>query len=111
MIRSMKHRLTTIVGIALGVAGVAAWQAPERVDSAAVAKIRDEGLNRSQVGASFNMLVDTIGNGEFVRTWVMNSSSGSARAVSRSATSRRPVFHVVISVKITTPMNSGSQPP
>ena len=33
-------------------------------------------------------------------TLAMNSSSGSARAVSRSATSRRPVFHVVISVKM-----------
>lgn len=40
---------------------VAAWQAPERVDTAAIAKIRDEGLNRSQVGAHFTTLVDTIG--------------------------------------------------
>ena len=39
----------------------AAWQAPERVDTAAIAKIRDEGLNRSQVGAYFTTLVDTIG--------------------------------------------------
>jgi carboxypeptidase Q len=47
--------------MALGVMAVAAWQAPERVDTAAVAKIRDEGLNRSQVGAHFTTLVDTIG--------------------------------------------------
>jgi carboxypeptidase Q len=41
---------------------VGAAQAPrEPVDAAAIAKIRDEGLNRSQVGAMFNTLVDTIG--------------------------------------------------
>ena len=34
-----------------------------------------------------------------------------ARAVSRSATSRRPVFHVVISVKTSAATPSGSQPP
>ena len=57
----MTRRLASVLGIALGVAGVAAWQAPERVDMAAIAKIRDEGLNRSQVGAHFTTLVDTIG--------------------------------------------------
>src|SRR6187401_1737472 len=36
-------------------------QGREAVDSAAVAKIRDEGLNRSQVGALFGTLVDAIG--------------------------------------------------
>ena len=44
-------------------------------------------------------------------TAAMNSSSGTARAVRRSATSRRPVFHVVISVNSTPPITSGSQPP
>ena len=57
----MTRRLASVLGIALGVAGVAAWQAPERVDTAAIAKIRAEGLNRSQVGAHFTTLVDTIG--------------------------------------------------
>ena len=57
----MRRRLASVLGIAVGVAGVAAWQAPDRADTAAIAKIRDEGLNRSQVGAHFNMLVDTIG--------------------------------------------------
>ena len=41
----------------------------------------------------------------------MKSSSGIARAVSRSATIRRPVFHVVISVKMNAPISSGNQPP
>ena len=41
----------------------------------------------------------------------MNSSIGTARAVRRSATSRRPVFHVVISVNSSPPINSGNQPP
>jgi len=36
-------------------------QATEPVDTAAIAKIRDEGLNRSQVGALFGTLVDRIG--------------------------------------------------
>ncbi len=39
-------------------------------------------------------------------TMAMNSSSGIARAVSRSATSRRPVFHVVISVNSATATTS-----
>src|SRR5262245_11777207 len=41
----------------------------------------------------------------------MKSSSGNARAVMRSATSFRPVFHVVINVKSSAPITSGSQPP
>lgn len=50
-------RLITIILIAwLGVS-----QSGASVDSAAIAKIRDEGLNRSQVGAIFGMLVDGIG--------------------------------------------------
>ncbi len=39
------------------------------------------------------------------------SSSGNARAVSRSATRRRPVFHVVIAVKSSSAMNRLTQPP
>jgi hypothetical protein len=41
-------------------AGIAARQS-EPVDQAAIAKIRDEGLNRSQVWAHFTMLTDGIG--------------------------------------------------
>ena len=41
----------------------------------------------------------------------MKSSSGNARAVSRSATNVLPVFHVVINVKSSAPITSGSQPP
>jgi hypothetical protein len=41
-------------------AGLAARQA-EKVDTAMVAKIRDEGLNRSRVQATFNQFVDVIG--------------------------------------------------
>ena len=44
----------------VGAAALTAQQA-ERVDSAMVAKIRDEGLNRSQVQAVFNQFVDVIG--------------------------------------------------
>jgi hypothetical protein len=40
---------------------LAARQAPEPVDAAMNAKIRDEGLNRSQVGVVFNEFVDVIG--------------------------------------------------
>ena len=57
----MRRTIASVAGVALGVMAVAAWQGPERVDTAAIAKIRDEGLNRSQVGAHFTTLVDTIG--------------------------------------------------
>lgn len=50
-----------IVASVTAVVGVAAWPAQERVDTGVIAKIRDEGLNRSQVAAVFSMLVDTIG--------------------------------------------------
>jgi hypothetical protein len=53
-----------IAAMAVGVMSavqLAARQAAEPVDSAINAKIRDEGLNRSQVAAPFTMLVDTIG--------------------------------------------------
>jgi len=53
--------LIAAVVMALGAGGVAARQASEPVDTAAIAKIRDEGLNRSQAGQLFTMLVDTIG--------------------------------------------------
>ena len=42
-------------------AGLTARQAAEPVDQAAVARIRDEALNRSQAGALFSMLTDGIG--------------------------------------------------
>lgn len=41
--------------------GVGAWAQQEPVDSAAIAKIRDEGLNRSKVSEPFDMFVNTIG--------------------------------------------------
>ncbi|HET9368896.1 MAG TPA: M20/M25/M40 family metallo-hydrolase [Vicinamibacterales bacterium] len=40
---------------------VAGWSQQEPVDATMVARIRDEGLNRSQVGGMFTMLVDRIG--------------------------------------------------
>ncbi len=42
-------------------ATVLAGQGPEPVDAGMVAKIRDEGLNRSQVGRIFSQFVDVIG--------------------------------------------------
>jgi carboxypeptidase Q len=54
--------LVVVLAAACGVgAAFAAPQSKEPVDAAAIAKIRDEGLNRSQVGAYFNTLVDDIG--------------------------------------------------
>jgi carboxypeptidase Q len=50
-----------VVSLAAGSVGLAAWQVTERVDAAMNAKIRDEGLNRSQVETTFGMLVDQIG--------------------------------------------------
>ena len=41
--------------------GVGAWAQQEPVDSAAIAKIRDEGLNRSKVTEPFDMFANTIG--------------------------------------------------
>ncbi len=41
--------------------GLVSAQSAEPVDQSAIAKIRDEGLNRSQVGALFSMLADGIG--------------------------------------------------
>jgi hypothetical protein len=47
-------------GVALGVA-VLVGQSPEPVDAEIVAKIRDEGLNRSEAPAIFRHFVDVIG--------------------------------------------------
>ena len=55
-----QRRIVGILAMSLAVSAVAA-QTREPVDSAAIAKIRDEGLNRSQVGAVFNQFVDVIG--------------------------------------------------
>jgi hypothetical protein len=56
----MKRFLIVAVALNAGAAGfVSARQ--ESVDSAVIARIRDEGLNRSQAGPVFNMLVDMIG--------------------------------------------------
>jgi hypothetical protein len=50
------------LGVVLAAAGAVALTAQaERVDAAMVAKIRDEGLNRSQVQPVFSQLVDVIG--------------------------------------------------
>ena len=53
--------LLILLASTLVTAAPAARQAAEPVDSAAIAKIRDEGLNRSQAGAMFAMLTDGIG--------------------------------------------------
>ena len=53
-------KLATVLLLALG-AGLVPWQTSEPVDAAMNARIRDEGLNRSQVARQFTMLVDTIG--------------------------------------------------
>jgi hypothetical protein len=58
----MKTRVLVVSAMAGSLMAAALWaQAPEPVDAAMVAKIRDEGLRRSQVGALFSMLVDQIG--------------------------------------------------
>jgi hypothetical protein len=57
---NIRH-LTTTTGAVVLIAVVLAAQAPEPIDSATIAKIRDEGLNRSQVGAVFDQFVDVIG--------------------------------------------------
>ena len=55
--------IAVALGAALACAGAVALtaQPAERVDSAMVAKIRDEGLNRSQVQPVFTQFVDVIG--------------------------------------------------
>jgi carboxypeptidase Q len=53
----MLRPLTLVLAMALTLT----TQVREPVDAAANAKIRDEGLNRSQVGALFGSLVDSIG--------------------------------------------------
>jgi hypothetical protein len=50
-----------IVCVAAMAGGLVPAQSPEPIDQAAIAKIRDEGLNRSQVGKLFSMLTDGIG--------------------------------------------------
>jgi len=58
----MKKFVATLAMVCAGVLGsLAARQASEPVDAAMNAKIRDEGLNRSQVGVVFNEFVDVIG--------------------------------------------------
>src|SRR5436190_12933722 len=54
--------LLSVTGlIALALAGLSARQASEPVDAVMNAKIRDEGLNRSQVASVFDMFVNVIG--------------------------------------------------
>ena len=58
----MRRRVIGFVSIGvMTVVSIAAWTVQEPVDAVVNAKIRDEGLNRSQVAPIFNMLVDTIG--------------------------------------------------
>jgi len=58
----MKTRVLAVVSVAvMTVVSIAAWTVQEPVDAVVNAKIRDEGLNRSQVAPIFTMLVDTIG--------------------------------------------------
>ncbi|HUF48099.1 MAG TPA: hypothetical protein VMM93_09795, partial [Vicinamibacterales bacterium] len=55
-------RLLLAGTLAIGLSGVGvALQTAEPVDAATNAKIRDEGLNRSQVGEVFSHFVDVIG--------------------------------------------------
>jgi hypothetical protein len=54
-------RLCLLIATGVLLGGVLAAQTREPVDTATIAKIRDEGLNRSQVGAMFAHLVDVIG--------------------------------------------------
>ena len=60
----MKTVIVAVVAVAMGIAtgtGLLARQASEPVDLAVIAKIRDEGLNRSQVQKVFSEFVDVIG--------------------------------------------------
>ena len=53
-------KLVTVLLLAVGV-GLVPWQSSEPVDAAMNARIRQEGLERSQVARHFSMFVDTIG--------------------------------------------------
>jgi carboxypeptidase Q len=58
----MRTRVLAVVSVAvMTVVSIAAWTVQEPVDAVVNAKIRDDGLNRSQVAPIFTMLVDTIG--------------------------------------------------
>lgn len=58
----MMRRVMTAVCVLVAVAaGVGAAAPQELVDAVAIAKIRDEGLNRSRVAEPFDMFVNTIG--------------------------------------------------
>ena len=61
--------------------------------------------------AVMNTAVPGTRTGFAADTMARNSSSGIARAVRRSATSRRPVFHVVMSVNSSAATASVTQPP
>src|SRR5262245_38970688 len=56
----MKVLIPAAIALTIGIAAPLR-QAAEPVDAAAIAKIRDEGLNRSQAGAMFSMFATTIG--------------------------------------------------
>ena len=59
---SFLRNVLSLAALSLGVAlPLHARQAPVAVDAAVNAKIRDEGLNRSQVLSMFSTLVDDIG--------------------------------------------------
>jgi hypothetical protein len=58
-----------------------------------------------------NTAVPETRAGRVATTRARKSSIGSARAVRRAATMRRPVFHVVMSVNSSEPITSGSHPP
>jgi len=57
----MKSIIPAIALVTLVAAAAPAGQTREPVDTAAIAKVRDEGLNRSQVKATFDMFTDGIG--------------------------------------------------
>ena len=57
---AMKKRALVLV-LSLVAVGIAGAQTPEPVDSAAIAKIRDEGLNKSQVMETMFWLTDRYG--------------------------------------------------
>ncbi len=53
--------MTSVLRAACFLAIATALVAQEPIDQATLARIRDEGLNRSQVGATFNHLTNVIG--------------------------------------------------
>jgi hypothetical protein len=57
----MKHFVACLAAAAIVVAGPLAAQSPEPIDAVAIAKIRDEGLNRSQVMDHMFWLTDRYG--------------------------------------------------